>query len=79
MGENKKKKEKYLNLRGKYFPIYLKSSEISLTDLRSVAYKVLHISKSAGFSQKYRNVLGSVKATAYRGDYFHQGFVAGLC
>lgn len=33
-----KEKEKYVNLRGKYVPIYLKSSEISLTDLQVVLH-----------------------------------------
>lgn len=33
-----KEKEKYVKLRGKYFPIYLKSSEISLTDLQVVLH-----------------------------------------
>lgn len=43
-GKETKEKEKYLNLRWKYFPIYFKSSEILLTDLRAVLHLKYFIS-----------------------------------
>lgn len=83
--QNKREKRNKIKIKisepeGEIFPhLFKKLRDIADRPARSVAYEVLHIFKSAGFSQKYRNGLRSVKATAYRGDYFHQGFVAGLC
>lgn len=80
MGEKRnKRKRKISEPKGEIFhDLFKKLQYLADRPACSVAYKVLHIFKSAGFSQKYRNGLRSLKATAYR-DYFQQGFVARLC